>query len=238
MQSIGNITLNLSLTVYLVWFVPQIILNFKRKDTEGLSMLMHGILCIGYLSDLMYGFGRDMQWQYRLVTIVGLCSLSIQHYQFGRYGLHRATEKYPYFALNVVYMALLIYVINVLILGVHSKAFYNHAGMLANACWFSYMLPQIIKNYRNQSTTGLSLGFVLLGLFLNVCDMTSAWTLGWDYPSKIGPAVTLLGNLFLLSQVFSYAKRRKKWQPLIINSSVASNDAINCKLLFSFYFVK
>lgn len=207
MQSIGHITLNLSLNVYLVWFVPQLFLNFKRKDTEGLSMLMHGILCIGYLCDLLYGFGRDMQWQYRLVTMIGLCSLAIQHYQFGRYGLHRVTERYTYVALSVIYIALLTYVISVLALGVYGKAFYNHAGMLANACWFSYMLPQIVKNYRNKSTTGLSLGFVLLALSLNLCDNTSAWALGWDYPSKIGPAVTFFGNLLLLSQVIYYAKR-------------------------------
>ena len=48
------------------------------------------LLCLLLISwcDLIYGFGREMQWQYRMVTVVGLLSLSIQHYQFGRYGLH------------------------------------------------------------------------------------------------------------------------------------------------------
>lgn len=217
MNYLGHITLNLSMTIYLVWFVPQIILNFKRKDTEGLSMLMHGILCIGYLSDLMYGFGLSMQWQYRMVTTVGLFSLAIQHYQFGRYGLHRTTEKYTYLVLNFLFAGLLAYAVYAIKLNPHSRSFYDLAGMLANVCWLSYMLPQIIKNYSNHSAIGLSPYFVGIAIFLNLCDSTSAWALGWDYPSKIGPAVALIGNLILLSQVFYYGKRNKLAQ-LAINS--------------------
>jgi uncharacterized protein with PQ loop repeat len=218
MNLLGHITLNLSLSIYLIWFVPQIILNFKRKNTEGLSMLMFGILCIGYLSDLMYGFGTGMQWQYRTVTIVGLCSLAIQHYQFDRYGLHRSTEKYTYYALSFLYLAWLSYAIFAIKSGFHSRDFYDFAGMLANMCWFSYMLPQIFKNYFNKSTVGLSIYFVCFAIFLNLCDSTSAWTLGWDYPSKIGPAVTLLGNLTLLFQVIYYGQSRKQFPRLVINS--------------------
>jgi uncharacterized protein with PQ loop repeat len=67
------------------------------------------------------------------------------------------------------------------------------------------MFPQIIKNYRNQSVQGLSVAFVLIALFLNLCDATSAWTLAWDYPRKIGPVISFLGNFILLFQVFYYA---------------------------------
>lgn len=218
MQTIGHITLNISMTIYLVWFVPQILLNFKRQDTEGLSMLMHGILCLGYLSDLMYGFGLGMQWQYRTVTIVGLISLTIQHYQFGRYGLHRITEKYTYLALNFFYIGLFCFAIYSIKFSSHSRNFYDLAGMIANAAWLSYMVPQIIKNYINQSTVGLSKYFVAIGIFLNLCDSTSAWTLSWDYPSKIGPAVTFFGNLILLLQFFYYEKRAKIGSRLAVDS--------------------
>jgi uncharacterized protein with PQ loop repeat len=218
MQLFGNITLNISLIIYLIWFVPQIVLNFKRKNTEGLSMLMHGSLCIGYISDLMYGFGREMQWQYRLITIIGLSSLAIQHYQFGCYGLHRPAQKYVYYILNIVYSLLIIYAIVAIKLGYHSKEFYDLAGMLANVCWFTYMLPQIIKNYTAKSTMGLSVSFVALSIFLNLCDNSSAWTLGWDYPSKIGPAITLVGNLILLFQVRYYVRQHQQFRGLAANS--------------------
>lgn len=214
---VGHITLNLSTAMYLVWFIPQVLLNFKRKDTEGLSMLMHGILCIGYLSDLIYGFGLQMQWQYRLVTIVGLISLTIQHYQFGRYGLHRFNEKLAFLFLNFIYITLFSYVIYTLNFNHNNHSFYDSIGMLTNVCWLSYMLPQIFKNYLNKSTVGLSRYFIGIAIFLNVCDMTSAWTLDWDYPSKIGPVIAIVGNLLLLGQVFYYGTRIKTTSRLAVS---------------------
>src|SRR5438445_7099169 len=92
-HTVGEITVNISSLIYFVWFVPQIWLNYRRKNTDGLSLWMHGLLLLGYSADLLYGFGRDMQWQYRMVTIVGLFFLFIQHYQFGRYGLHSKAIK-------------------------------------------------------------------------------------------------------------------------------------------------
>ena len=46
-HQIGEITLSLSTIVYFFWFVPQIILNYKRKSTAGFSLWMHGLLLIG-----------------------------------------------------------------------------------------------------------------------------------------------------------------------------------------------
>lgn len=218
MQTLGNITLNISLIAYCICFIPQILLNFKRKSTQGLSMLMFGILTIGYLSDLMYGFGRDMQWQYRLTTLIGLGSLAISHYQFGHYGLYHSNQKRLYITLNIFYVGLLCYAIIAIQANFYSKDFYNLIGMLANLCWVSYMLPQIIKNYLNRSTEGLSTVFVSFAIFLNICDSVSAWTLDWGYPNKIGSASILLGNLFLLLQVKYYAKQLKSFPTLAPNN--------------------
>lgn len=215
--TIGHISLTISSTIYLIWFIPQILLNFKRKDTEGLSMLMHGILCIAYLTDLMYGFGLAMQWQYRMVTIAGLCSLTLQHYQFGRYGLHRASEKISYYILSLIALALFCYAIYVIGFSAHVQNFYDHIGMFTNICWLGYMLPQIIKNYNNKSVVGLSPYFVGIAIFLNICDATSAWALDWDYPSKVGPCISFIGNCTLLSQVFYYGKRQQQFLRLAVN---------------------
>lgn len=214
LANIGYTTLNISMIVYLIWFVPQIILNFRNKNTAGFSLLMQGILSTAYLCDLMYGFGLNMQWQYKMVTLAGLFSLSVQHWQFGLYGLRQASDKLTYLALNFWYVILICYAIFAITWSFHSRAFYDFAGMIANACWLSYMLPQICKNYQNQTTTGLSTHFVMIAIFLNLCDSTSAWTLNWDYPSKIGQAVALIGNSILLLQVFYYGKWKKSFPRL------------------------
>lgn len=217
MSSIGNISLNISFIIYFMWFIPQIVLNFKRKNTEGLSIFMHSILLLGYLCDLMYGFGCNMQWQYRMVTIVGLISLSIQHYQIGRYGLCHPQEKLFYKILTTLYPLLFIFCFSVIEFSHFEKSIFDELGMCTNVCWIIYGIPQIIKNYNNQSTLGLSTLFVCFSIFLNVCDTTSAWTLGWEYPSKVGPLLAFMQNFILLSQVIYYAKS-KRFTSLVVNS--------------------
>ncbi len=201
MQNIGYLSLNLSFAIYVIWFLPQLYLNFKRKDTEGLSIYMHGILYLAYLADFLYGFGRDMQWQYRIVTVIGFLSLTVQHYQFFRYGLHTNKEKLTFTFLSIFCLLLSSLVVWILLFGELNQSTADIAGMITNVCWLSYMIPQIIQNHQHQSAKGLSFAFVCLSIFLNVCDSTSAWMLGWDYPSKIGPAIAFLGNLILIVQL-------------------------------------
>lgn len=210
MPQLGLITLNISSTIYLIWLIPQIIHNFRRKDTEGLSMLMHGILFTACLSDLMYGFGTGMQWQYRMVSIVTLCGLMVQHYQIGCYGLHRVTEKKLYGFLSILFCLFFLYAFYVIQSHAQSRSFYDLFGMIANIGFLSYTLPQVFKNYSTQSAVGLSIYFIFLSIFLNLCDINSAWMLNWDYPSKIGPIFTLTGNLCLLFQYIYYERRSKR----------------------------
>jgi uncharacterized protein with PQ loop repeat len=200
-----------------MWFIPQIVLNFKRKNTEGLSIFMHSILFMGYLCDLMYGFGCNMQWQYRMVTVVGLISLSMQHYQIGHYHSNHAKEKRIYKFLTITYPLLFIVCLSVILFSHFDKSIFDLLGMCTNACWLIYGIPQIIKNYNNQSTLGLSTLFVCFSIFLNLCDSTSAWALHWDYPSRIGPLLALTQNFILLLQVIYYAKLQK-FRPLVVNS--------------------
>lgn len=203
-MSLGMITLNISFAVYLIWFIPQIILNFQRKSTSGLSLMMHQILFAGYLCDLLYGFGNALQWQYRTVTIIGLLSLTIQHYQFWRYGFKNGLEKKQYIGLTGLFAIFLLYTIIGLKLDAVSPLLYTFAGVISQICWLSYAAPQIINNYRAQSTTGLSVFFVIFAISLNICDATSAWALNWPLPSKIGPLFALVLHGILLLQWYRY----------------------------------
>lgn len=206
MNFIGHILLNFSTCIYLIWFFPQIFLNFKRKNTQGLSLLMCSILFFSYFTDLLYGFGLNMQWQYRMVTIVGLFCLTVQHAQFGYYGLHNNSQKYIYCTLSFIYLIVFYYCIELILSGTQSRNFYDTIGMCTNVCWICYTIPQLIKNYINQSTVGLSLGFIVMAILLNCCDATTAWLLHWDYPSKVGPIIALSGNFLLFLQINYYEK--------------------------------
>ena len=204
---IGEITLSISSIVYVIWFLPQLWLNFKRKNTDGLSLWMHGLLLLGYSADLLYGFGRDMQWQYRMVTIVGIACLLIQHIQFGRYGLHSRAIKINYFGLTVLACIVYAYSLINFTLRHHSKQYYDIAGFLSDVCWMTYLLPQIIKNFMLKSTAGLSVGFVTIAVLLSILDILSTFTLHWDWPSVLASSVTLVKKGVLVFQMVYYRKR-------------------------------
>lgn len=206
---IGEITLSISTFFYIIWFLPQLWLNFKRKDTEGLSYWMHGLLFVGYSCDLMYGFGVHMQWQYRFSTIWGLACLCIQHFQIGRYGLHRRTEKWTYIAISTIVTLVILLAFMTLRFTHESKGFYNWMGMLSNLCWLTYFLPQIIRNYIHKSTQGLSVWFVIVSILMSVCDVTSALMLNWDWPSLVGVPIDLTKKGIVLFQLYYYRKRTK-----------------------------
>ena len=203
---IGEITLSISSAIYFVWFLPQLWMNFKRKHTDGLSLWMHGLLLLGYSADLLYGFGRHMQWQYRMVTIVGLICLFVQHFQFGRYGV-----KTKAFILNYLFLSLLtIIVFSYAILNFtllhHHKNYYDTAGFVSDVCWMTYLLPQIIKNFRQKSTKGLSTWFIILSIVLSLLDITSTFALHWDWPSILSECITLVKKSILIFQVVYYSR--------------------------------
>lgn len=50
-HNIGEITASVSTLVYFIWFLPQLWLNLKRHNTDGLSLWMHGLLLLGSYAD-------------------------------------------------------------------------------------------------------------------------------------------------------------------------------------------
>lgn len=182
---------------------------------------MHLTLYLGSMSDLMYGFGTVSQWQYKMVTIVNFVALSVQHYQFNCFGLKNNKERNYYNKFTLLLFPLLTMIFCIIYFKLLSRPTLDHIGMFTNTCWAIYLIPQIIKNYFNQSTEGVSRFFILLSLFLNTCDFSSAWLLGWDYPSKIGPAITFSGNLILFFQMYYYDQKilrlanRRRWRTAV-----------------------
>jgi uncharacterized protein with PQ loop repeat len=206
LHMIGELSLSLSTVIYCIWFIPQLWLNFKRKDTQGLSIWMHGLLLFGYCADLLYGFGEHMPWQYRAVTIIGLMSLGIEHIQFGRYGLRTRCDTLNYTTISTLALLMFSYALYNLFEEHHHISYYNIMGGLSAGCWFLYMLPQIVKNYYQKSTKGLSKSFVILSIIISICDTTSAYALGWSWPSLIGAPLTLVKKTILLWQYRYYDK--------------------------------
>lgn len=208
-QLIGNITLNLSFLIYLVLYLPQVIYNMRRKSTDGLSFLMHTILIIGYIADMMYGFGRHMQLQYRLVSMIGLGCLGVQHIQIGYYA--KITLNYVMATFLLLgWLAYALYAIIGPVLPAHD---YINAGYVAWATGVVYTLPQVWKNYRFASAMGVSVLFVVFDILSSTCDTVSAWCLNWDIPSKFGSPIECVLGFVLLIQVYYFSRNKRSSLP-------------------------
>lgn len=203
---IGEISLSISSFVYFIWFLPQLWMNYKCKNMDGLSLWMHGLLLLGYSADLLYGFGRHMQWQYRAITIVGLIFLFIQHLQFARYDLHSKSQITHYKILSFLVILVFGYALYNFVFIHHSKQYYDISGFISDMCWMTYLFPQIIKNFVNKSVKGLSVTFVILTLLLTVLDGISTFALHWDWPSVLNIFISLAKKSILVFQVLYYGK--------------------------------
>lgn len=204
-HALGEITLSISTIIYFIWFLPQIWMTYRRKSTVGLSLWMHSLLFLGYSADLLYGFGREMQWQYRLVTIVGLVCLLVQHIQFARYGLQTKAVRRHFAVLSILLASVFVYALFNLIAERHGKMYYDMAGLASTICWTTYFIPQIIKNFRLKSTKGLSVAFVVIALVLSLLDITSTFALHWAWPSVLSECLTLIKKIILVAQMVYYS---------------------------------
>ena len=203
-NTFGHITLNISTFVYLFFYLPQVAHHFKRRSTDGLSWLMHTLLFIAYCADLMYGFGRHMQWQYRLVTCIGLLTLSIEHLHIFAYRNRFHFNISHYLCMTGIIVIAFIFALLSINNFHFSKSDYDIAGMVSMCGWLSYTFPQILTNWQLKSTQGISITFILLALFLHVCDTSSAFCLGWDFPSKISAGLGFLTKFILIIQFLKY----------------------------------
>ena len=204
LEILGKTTLRISFFAYLFFLLPQIWHNSKKKTTKNLSLMTHILLLVGYISDCIYGWGFSMPIEYKSVTIVGLISLCVQHFQFFLSSKESNSLK-SYFSLSVGLLLYFSFSLYFLTSGVLSREILTAYGFIAFGCWSSFSIPQIIYNFKKNTSEGISLSFILLGIVASTCDVISAWTLNWGIPNKFGSPISLLFKLVLASQKISQA---------------------------------
>ena len=205
-EQIGGLALNLSFGLYLLLFVPQLWLNLRRQSTVGFSLVTQILLLTAMNADLVYGWGTELPWQYRTVSVTGLSLLWLQQLQFCW------TQR----TLRVLGLTFALLILTVSALWITSQlsalpsSLAVGCGALANICWLSAALPQLLLNWRLGQARGLSLGYVSIALTCNLLDTLSAWTLGWAWPSRLGaPLATSLKALLLWQCLKSPASNKE-----------------------------
>ncbi|RPD73861.1 PQ-loop-domain-containing protein [Lentinus tigrinus ALCF2SS1-7] len=94
----------------------------------------------------------------------------------------------------------------------------NFLGWVSIACWLVVYSPQIVENYQLQSGEGLSVGFILIWLVGDLCNLSGAIMAG------LLPTIIILGvyysscDAILLAQIYYYRwKRTRRDVPLLVS---------------------
>jgi uncharacterized protein with PQ loop repeat len=206
-HALGMLSLNMAFVLYLFVFIPQIWHNRRLDYLQNLSPVMHVVLYFGVLCDLFYGFSNHFEWQYRAVSAVSLCVLSVQQAQLIRffYQSQRRRVCSIYILLSGLVLSGLVY----FFVGVEqslSPALALTAGYLSRVCYQLYAIPQIVKNIRLRDASGISRYFLLINTMLLVLDLISGWCLDWGWPAKLSPPISLVMMGILLYQRRYFAK--------------------------------
>ncbi|KAJ3146010.1 hypothetical protein HDU89_006740 [Geranomyces variabilis] len=112
------------------------------------------------------------------------------------------------------------------------------AGCISILCWLSVFTPQLWQNYARKSTDGLSVSFIVVWLFGDVCSFAGAW-MQRLLPTMIGLSVYYaVVELFLLYQVWLYrtpppspdaAGTPSEESPLLVSSPTSASSSPTAK---------
>ncbi|AJI72582.1 conserved hypothetical protein [Francisella tularensis subsp. novicida GA99-3548] len=196
MENFGYITLNISLIIYFIIFLPQTIHNQFKHKTFEISLWTHSLMIIANSLDLIYAIGFNMQWQYILVDIILLSFLTIQQLQI----LNDRREKYLFIHTFFIFSYLFLVIVVICFTSLSNQIllwFGSISGVIYNLYW----LPQIYKNYRQKQAEGFSIFYLGLSLISIICDINSAIFLGWPLVSVI---VSSCLSILILTQIIQY----------------------------------
>lgn len=198
----GNFTLNLSFVLYLIVYIPQILHNQRTAHLNQLSFGLHTLLMMSYSFDLLYGFAYHLPWQYKIVSVVGLFLVTIQHVQLIRFFVNiKSTFRLKLSLLLFISNGILLLFFFIPLQSTLSFSATCIVGIIARACGLIYCLPQIIKNSLSKSATALSVKYLYLNLIVALLDTCSAWCLNWGWPNKLASPCSAMLMLTMLFQV-------------------------------------
>ncbi|WP_119344093.1 PQ-loop repeat-containing protein [Facilibium subflavum] len=199
-HTIGTISINISFLIYCLYFLPQILYNQLKHQAFGISYGTQLLMILANVLDLIYGFGFDLQWQYKAVTLLTLGLLVIQQYQIYR------DSRIKSLWFHMLAVLLLLIGGAIAFKQLFPARFLETVGFISMICYSIYWLPQIIKNVQYKSAQGFSLIFMVLNASALICDEISALSFSWPMPSIVSPLVILSFLFVIIAQRLYYRR--------------------------------
>ena len=207
---LAHYAINLSLILYLVFYLPQLFHNIKHMASNPPSFLFHTLMVVGAGCDVFYAVGQIHQWQYLVTSIVMLMCMVVQHLQFAIY--HPKIKMSLSYKLLCVFMIL---VVSCTLLAKYIEPFpviwYLSAGWMMHVAYGYHLVPQIIQHYNVKSTLSLSMVYIFLSLLNSSLDWVSAIGFAWPEPSQMSIPIMIALHFVIVWQWFLYHQKTKRY---------------------------
>ncbi len=196
---VGSVALDISLIIYLIRYLPQLIYNQKQAYIHQISLTTQLLMVLANGFDLLYGIGLGLPWQYQLVSFVTLGFLVVQQVQ-----IQKAYQNVP----KQHYLGWFVTILSIIGLFIPwPYMFLLTLGWISSGSYLIYWIPQIIQNSQQQQGRGFSPQFMGLSLMSVFCDVIAAWFLYWPLPSLVTPLVTLSLYLIMIAQYYQHQSK-------------------------------
>ncbi|ORX43995.1 PQ-loop-domain-containing protein [Hesseltinella vesiculosa] len=240
-EQLSSISGYLSIVCWVVVFLPQLWKNYQRKSGDGLSMTFLVIWLVGdVLSELGIIFQdllptmfylslwytvADMGLIWQVIYYQRMSNLQYSDEEDLLIAGQRRRRSSESFTAKVTWYFNVLAGLSIAVVGLGSVAWYfgihgqniRHPKLSQVSGWGSAILyvgsriPQIVKNYQNQSTEGLSLAMFVCALFGNLFFTSSIFlrSTDWDYIVVnlswiVGSMGTVVLDLTIFTQFFLY----------------------------------
>jgi uncharacterized protein with PQ loop repeat len=141
--------------LYVVGYVPQILLNYRNKSSSGLSDWMLIGLAVGYPVELFYIYNQGLPAGYKFFVPLGFVAVLVMVVQ--RFYYSSSSTKMLVTRWGSAFIA---FIMIFLFVSRSISSFGYIAGWIATGIWTLYQVPQVFKLYFAKSTRGFSLSFI------------------------------------------------------------------------------
>ena len=196
-----------SLLCYVVSFIPQLMTNYRRKSTVGLSAMMIFANFSSYLSASIYAVLLDLPLSIQVLLPLGACLSACVVTQSIWYEKNTLQRR----RLLLVYAGVLIAGALTMWEGSQQPELYgNIAGWIGSALWLSYNIPQILHFHAQKSVRGFNFLVAVMGILGSLAECIAAIGLGLPAQTLMNASSSLFFGLLYVYKFALYSK--ESWQ--------------------------
>ena len=198
----ANLLIIISNLFFVLSLIPQILLNYKIKSTNGLSDLFILTLLNSSYFYLVYSFSNNLPIVYKVVNITYLVLICLIIFQRFKYSKNNEKKFLFFYMFNI----LILFIVTCLIY-LKFLAYAYLIGWIPVGIGIWKKVPQIFKIYRRKSVHGFSFYFILISLISNFFEVLGNFCLNLPIPMIVNNFRGILVNLVFLGQFLLYKQK-------------------------------